>query len=140
MNILARTFRQMGMLLGLALIPAIVSGAIQLQWKHEDPLAPGEVRIETVRSWGDKVLWVDARARSRFEKKHIPGAILLNEDKWDKLVGPFLDAWDPDKEVVVYCDGGGCEASKAVADRMNSELKIGNVHVLKGGWDAWWGR
>jgi rhodanese-related sulfurtransferase len=137
---IARALRQVAVLLGLALLPAIVSGALQLQWNHEEPLAPGEVRVATAREWGDKVIWVDARSRAKFERKHIPGALLLNEDEWEKLVGPFLDAWDPDKEVVVYCDGGGCEASRAVADRMHEELKIGNVHILKGGWDAWWGK
>jgi rhodanese-related sulfurtransferase len=137
---IARVFRQLAILLGLALIPAIVSAAVQLRWNHEEPLAAGEVRIATTRDWGDKVIWVDARSRAKFEQRHIPGAVLLNEDEWDKLVSPFLDAWDPDKEVVVYCDGGGCEASTAVADRMRDELKIGNVHVLKGGWDAWLGK
>ena len=139
-GMIARALRQMGILLGLALLPALVSGALQLQWNREEPLAAGEVRIAEARKWGDKVLWVDARSRAKFERKHIPGALLLNEDEWETLVGPFLDAWDPDKEVVVYCDGGGCEASRAVAARMHEELKIGNVHVLKGGWNAWQGK
>ena len=137
---IARLLRQLAILLGLALVPAIVSAAIQLQWNHEEPLAAGEVRIATAREWVDKVIWVDARARAKFEKRHVPGAVLLNEDEWDALVGPFLDVWDPDKEVVVYCDGGGCEASTAVAERMRNELRIGNVHVLKGGWNAWLGK
>src|SRR6202012_3357908 len=38
---IARILRQMAILLGLALIPAIVSAAVQLQWNHEEPLAAG---------------------------------------------------------------------------------------------------
>ena len=137
---IARAARQLALVLALALVPALVSGAWQLAWKKEEPLAPGEVRLVTAREWGDHVQWVDARPRAKYERTHIPGALLLNEDEWDKLVGPFLDAWDADKTLVVYCDGGSCEASQAVAERIRNELKIGGVLVLKGGWAAWEGK
>lgn len=137
---IARTLRQLALVLALALVPALVSGAWQLQWRKQEPLAPGEVRLATARMWGDQVQWVDARSRAKYERTHIPGALLLNEDEWDKLVGPFLDAWDADKTLIVYCDGGSCEASQAVAERIRAELKIGGVYVLKGGWAAWEGK
>jgi len=137
---IARAARQLALVLALALLPALVSGAIQLQWRKDEPLAPGEVRAATVRMWGENVQWVDARTRAKYERTHIPGALLLNEDEWAKLVGPFLDAWDADKTLVVYCDGGSCDASQAVAERIRNELKIGGVHVLKGGWAAWEGK
>ena len=135
--IFTRALRQAGALLALALLPAIVSGALQLRWSAAEPLAPGEVAGETVRAWGDKVQWVDARPRNKFETDHLPGALLLNEDEWSKLVPAFLDAWDPDRPVVVYCDGGSCEASHAVAKRLREELNIGEVYVLKGGLAQW---
>ena len=134
---IARVARQLAVLLGLALLPAIVSGALQLRWHAQEPLAPGEVHAATAQTWGDQVQWVDARSRAKFEHAHIPGALLLNEDEWDTLIAPFLDAWDPDKTIIVYCDGGSCEASHKVAERLRADLKIGNVHVLKGGWGAW---
>ena len=137
---IVRTLRQLALVLALALVPALVSGAWQLRWRTEELLAPGEVRLATARLWGEQVQWVDARARAKYERTHIPGALLLNEDEWDKLVGPFLDAWDADKTLVVYCDGGSCEASEAVAERIRTELKIGGVFVLKGGWAAWEGK
>jgi len=126
--------------LGLALLPALVSGALQLQWNAETPASKGEVTIAMVHNWGDRVLWVDARTRAKYEHAHIPGAVLLNEDEWNKLVPAFLDAWDPDVPVVVYCDGGSCDASHAIAERLRKELKIEKVHVLKGGWSAWPGK
>ena len=137
---IARTLRQLTLVLALALVPALVSGAWQLRWRAEEPLAPGEVRLATARQWGDQVQWVDARSRAKYERTHLPGALLLNEDEWDKLVGPFLDAWDADKTLIVYCDGGSCVASEAVAERIRTELKIGGVYVLKGGWAAWEGK
>jgi len=137
---IARAARQLALVLALALLPALVSGTIQLQWSQHESLAPGEVRAATVRMWGENVQWVDARTQAKYQRAHIPGALLLNEDEWEKLVGPFLDAWDADKTLVVYCDGGNCDASEAVAERIRNELKIGGVYVLKGGWAAWEGK
>ncbi|MCE9611012.1 MAG: rhodanese-like domain-containing protein [Chthoniobacter sp.] len=137
---IARLLRQLAFVLVLALAPALVSGAWQLAWKKEEPLAPGEVRLATAREWGDKVQWVDARSRAKYERTHLPGALLLNEDEWDTLVKPFIDEWDSDKTLVVYCDGGTCDASHAVAARIRKELSIPDVYVLKGGFAEWEGK
>ena len=136
-----RLLRQTALLLAIAAVPAAISGVIQLEWRNggvaNEELLPGEIRAGTARIWGEKVLWVDARSRKRYELEHIPGAILLNEDEWERCVPEFLDAWSPDKTIVVYCDGGRCEASHAVAARLREELQLESVYVLKGGWDAW---
>lgn len=133
---IAQAFRQLGALLLLALAPALVSGVVQLKWTGLDT-GQDEVPASEVRSWGDKVQWVDARPRAKFEEGHLPGAVSLNEDEWDQLVPAFLDAWEPEKTVVVYCDGGSCDASHAVARRLREELKLENVRVLKGGLKEW---
>jgi rhodanese-related sulfurtransferase len=135
-----RALRQLAAVLGLALLPALLSGALQLQWNAEPPPSAGEVTLAMVQPWGDQVLWVDARPRAKYDHEHIPGAVLLNEDEWNQLLPPFLDAWDPDVPVVVYCDGGSCEASQHIAERLRTELKIEKIHVLKGGWSAWSGK
>jgi len=132
--------RQALALLAIALAPAIVSGAIQLKWHHEEPLAKDEVLPATAASWGKDAIFVDARPRKRFEAGHKDGALLLNNEEWDALSSKFLDAWDPDKKTVVYCDGGTCDASREVAERLRREFQIQNVYVLKGGWPAWQAR
>jgi len=130
--------RQLVLLLALAAVPALVSGVVQLKWQSPPPPAAGEISFEDARKLGDQVLWVDARPRAKFEREHIPGAVPLNEDEWVRLVGPFLDAWAPEKTIVVYCDGGSCEASHHVARRIKEELQIENaVWVLQDGWNAW---
>jgi rhodanese-related sulfurtransferase len=135
--VIALAFRQFLILALLAVVPALVSGAIQLKWQKNEPLAPGEIRAEAVRLWKDQVVWVDARPRARYDTGHIDGAVLLNEDEWDALVPEFLNVWDPEKAVVVYCDGGGCEASHDVANRLRRDFAIETVYVLKGGYPAW---
>ena len=83
------------------------------------------------------VLWVDARGVDAYEKEHVPKALLLNEDDWEQLIIAFLDAWNPDITVVVYCTSAACNASQAVALRLTTDYEIENVYVLKDGWDAW---
>lgn len=124
------------MLLAIALLPAVVSGVVQLKRTDAKP-ATEEVAAATARDWGANVVWVDARPQAKYDRGHIEGALLLNEDEWDRLVPAFLDAWEPEKQVVVYCDGGSCDASHAVARRLREDLKLENVRVLKGGIAAW---
>ena len=137
---LGLALRQAAALIGIALLPALISGAIQLKWHHQEPLAPDEVRPATAAAWGSDAIFVDARSKERFDSGHIQGAILLNNENWDSLSSKFLDAWDPDKKTVVYCDGGSCDASREVAERLKREFQIKNVYVLKGGWPAWQAR
>lgn len=134
-----RGFRELIAILLIAALPAAVSGYFQLEWRGapQPELQPDEVRPGTARMWGRHVLWVDARSRARYDAGHVDGAILLNQEEWENLVPGFLDAWDPEKTIVVYCDGGKCDASRAVATRLRNELKLESVYVLQGGWAAW---
>ena len=131
-----RVFREVAIIAVLALLPALVSGAVQLKWRTVSPPKEGEVSPALAKQWGEKVLWVDARSRAKFERKSIPGAVPLNVEEWEGLVAKFLDAWDPDKATVVYGDGSGDNALQ-VAQRLKEELKLEGVWILQGGWDAW---
>src|SRR5689334_12730990 len=106
-----RVFREVGLLALLALLPALVSGAVQLKWRKVAAPKEGEVSVALAKQWGAKVLWVDARTRAKFERKSIPDAVLLNAEEWEALVAKFLDEWDPEKAIVVYDDGPGEHAA-----------------------------
>jgi len=132
-----RGLREVALLAVIAALPASVSAVVQLKWRPPAPLAEGEVSAATARLWGEKVLWVDARARAKWERKKIGGAVLLNAEEWDASVPRFLDEWDPEKAIVVYGDGAQDDAAAGVAHRLKEELKLDGVWVLQGGWDAW---
>lgn len=102
----------------------------------QETLAPGEEVLPTVLAWGEKVLWVDARSAEDYGTEHVPGAILLNLEDWDRLFPKFLDRWEPEKKVVVYCSAATCELSREVAERLRKN-GVSSVFVLKGGWEAW---
>jgi rhodanese-related sulfurtransferase len=126
--------RQIGWLLLLALLPAVASALFHPRrpsWQAD------EVVLSLAESWGDKVLWVDARPAEDYEHEHIPGAVSLNEDAWDALLPDALDAWTMERIIVVYCSSLSCQASHEVAQRLREELGSRQVRVLKGGWEAW---
>ena len=134
-----RGFREATVLIALAAIPAIAEGIYlrdKVSWQSPVP-ASELVTVDQARSWGDNVIWVDARPDNEFEGDHIPGAILLNEDRWTDLLPQLLGQWSPEKKVVVYCSAQSCNASREVAKRLRDEAQLRNVFVLDGGWEEW---
>jgi rhodanese-related sulfurtransferase len=131
--------RQSLLLLGLALLPGVGQALYyrdKVSWKA--PVAASEmVALTQARAWGDGAIWIDARPEEDFDREHVPGALLLNEDRWNELLPPMLAAWSPEKRVIVYCSAEGCGASREVARRLRKEAGLTNVFVLEGGWEGW---
>jgi rhodanese-related sulfurtransferase len=133
--------RQSVALLALALLPAAVEALYlrdKIPWQSR--VAESDlVSVEAARAWGANALWVDARPDEEFERDHIPGAVLLNEDRWNELLSQFLATqWSPEKKIVVYCSAASCNLAEDVARRLREEAKLPNeIRVLKGGWEAW---
>ena len=137
MNSLA--LRQALVLVACAFLPGIVQALYyrdKASWEAPVP-ASEMVSVEKAQEWGDKVLWVDARPDEDFAHDHIPGAVPLNEDRWNELLPKFLEAWAPEKKVVVYCSTESCALSRDVARRLRNEAQLKNIFVLDGGWEAW---
>ena len=98
----------------------------------------GEVTLAEVRGW-PAVMWIDARAADVYARDHVLGALNLTLGSWEAQVGEVIAAWAPERRVVVYCDGHGCQISREVAQRLRAEMGLTEVYVLTGGWDAWTG-
>jgi len=123
----------------LALLPA-AGEAIYFQDKisWRSPIPPSEsVNVDQARAWGQNAIWIDARPDEEFAHDHVPGALSLNEDRWNELLPQFLAAWSLGKKVVVYCSSLSCNASREVARRLRKEAQLPDVFVLEGGWEAW---
>jgi len=131
--------RQVLILAALALAPG-VGGAVYFRHKisWRSAILPSELAtVDQARTWGGNVIWVDARPDDEFASDHVPGAISLNEDRWNELLPQFLAVWAPGKKIVVYCSSLSCNASREVAHRLRKEAQISDVFVLEGGWEAW---
>ena len=133
--------RQSLLLLGLAFLPAAGQALYlrdKVSWRSPIP-ASEMVTIADARGWGNNAIWIDARPEEEFTREHIPGALLLNEDRWNELLPAMLAAWSPEKRVVVYCASESCGSSREVARRLRNDAQLKNVFVLEGGWEAWKG-
>jgi rhodanese-related sulfurtransferase len=123
----------------LSFLPAIGQAIYyrdKVSWQSPVP-ASETVTVDRARSWGANAIWVDARPDNEFERDHVPGAIQLNEDRWNELLPPFLATWSPEKKVVVYCSTQSCNLAMEVARRLRNEAQLKNVFVLQGGWEEW---
>jgi rhodanese-related sulfurtransferase len=123
----------------LAMVPSLGEGFYlrgKISWSSRIP-ASEIVDLALVRSWGKDVMWVDARPDDQYVEDHIPGAIALNEDRWNELLPQFLSQWSPDRKVVVYCSTKSCNLAGDVARRLREEAQLKNVYVLEGGWEEW---
>ena len=132
--------RQALILCALALLPAIgeaFSLRDKIPWQSR--LAADEtVDLDMAKRWGADAMWVDARPDNEFTQDHVPGAISLNEDRWNELLPQFIAQWSPDKKIVVYCSSKSCNLAENVARRLRDEAKLPNdIRVLTGGWEEW---
>ena len=92
------------------------------------PISLSELYDKLVRC--DIFLLVMAMDEPRFEKAHIDGSI-----SWDSLEAT-VDTIDRDTEIVVYCTGPDCVASKLRASHLMS-LGFTNVRRFAGGLTEW---
>ena len=135
-QVLATAVRQLTWLILVALLFAALSWTLRKTGPAE-PLAPGEIDLQILSSMrAPDILWVDARSKAKFESRHIPGALLLNQAEWESLVSNFYDQWQPGCQVVVYGEVDS-DNGHEVASRLREESAIENVWVLKGGYEAW---
>lgn len=131
--------RQLLLLLGLAFLPAIGQAIYYrnaASW-HQPPVDSALVSLAQAKGWGVNALWLDARPEEQYASGHVPGAMLLNEDRWNTLLPEVLAVWSPERKLVVYCSQVTCNASHAVAERLRQEAQLKNVYVLQGGWEEW---
>ena len=110
----------------------------KVSWRLPVP-ASEMVTVVQARAWGENAIWIDARPDEEFARDHVPGALSLNEDRWNELLPQFLAVWSPEKKIVVYCSSQSCNASREVAHRLRNQAQppMQNVFVLEGGWEEW---
>ena len=131
--------REILILIGLAFLPGLGQAIYfreKVSWQGPVP-ASESVSLAQARSWGSDAIWVDARPDEQFAGEHVPGAIQLNEDRWNELLPQMLAAYSPEKKVVVYCSSKSCNLALEVARRLRQEAQLKNVFVLEGGWEEW---
>lgn len=124
----------------LIFIASCVFAAVNFAINPHKPdlsLKPDEITLSQKERLPRNLIIVDARNERDFTKGHIKGAVNLSEEKFDSQLGDFLNVWTPGSTILVYCNVGQCNSSRAVADRLKNECQIKNIFVLKDDWRKW---
>ncbi len=95
--------------------------------------------LQTRRLWEEGAVFVDARRSSQYEEGHIRGArsipifeTALLAERLDQLAFEVAQ----EEPVVVYCNGGDCQDSHMLAERLWSEGFM-NVLIYRDGYPNW---
>lgn len=94
------------------------------------------IPAEDARKRLDKgALFLDARPRDFYDMSHVPGALPLSEEGFERAFSALEPRLRSSLDVIVYCAGFGCEASHIVARKLK-ERGI-PAAILHEGWPAW---
>lgn len=134
----------LGVAVGLAanvrLIREYVRGGMNPSFISERAY-PGAVLISLAEAEdlfaAGQAVFVDARSVEEFQAGHIMGALNMPYEETRKAEPePFAAALPPGKTPVVYCSGGDCQTSLALA-KIFAEQGVGGTRVFQGGWAEW---
>jgi rhodanese-related sulfurtransferase len=97
----------------------------------DEEIAAAEAKARLERG----ALFLDARGVMFYEMGHIPGALPLPQEDFDKAFAALEPKLRSTFDIVVYCSGYGCEASHIVAHKLKE--KGIQAAILTDGWPAW---
>lgn len=92
---------------------------------------------ETEDLWaGGAAVVLDARAAVLFGRGRVPGARNVPAAGREEALPDEVLALPKDGTLVVYCEGGDCQSSLALARRLHDE-GFRDIRVFSGGWADW---
>ncbi len=101
------------------------------------PVDPNTATLSDVRQafQSGMAFFVDARKPEAFAKGHIKNALNLPSTAIFENIEVVIRNVPSTELVIVYCDGGNCEASHTVADALRNQFGFVNVKVYVKGWE-----
>lgn len=108
----------------------------------DEPVLDGMITLREAHELFERgATFLDARHEEEYDAGHVAGAVWMPaEDVFDRA--DELMAFDPALPVVIYCEGGTCEASHNTANRLDMlngqmQLGFGDVRIMGLGYDEW---
>lgn len=84
----------------------------------------------------DEFLLVNTLPRDEFSKEHIQGSVNIPVEEEDFASQVEKKTGSKDHEVVVYCSGEGCTASRKAGEAL-TKAGFTNVRLYEGGMKEW---
>lgn len=83
-------------------------------------------------------LVLDARPENFYRFGHVPGALSLPRDEFEKGYTQLTKKLEANKRqpMIIYCSDESCEDSELVYKALTN-LGYTQVSIFRGGWDAW---
>lgn len=103
----------------------------------EPGLEKGDVSTAAMRLFTERypANVLDARRKEDYLKGHIKTALSLDVRRFDALFPGIQERLIPELPVILYCNGGNCEDSHDLRDRLRA-FGIEPL-IYSGGWEAW---
>jgi rhodanese-related sulfurtransferase len=118
-------------------IPLAERWSEKLAQKQQAGGFPAVSLAETMAAFtrGD-ALFLDARDPDFYKLGHIPGALNLPVQEFERVFPRMRERLEAAPWLIAYCDGGSCEASVEVTERLFL-VGIDRVSVFPGGFQQW---
>lgn len=101
---------------------------------------PHDVALADFRAYVKERLGLvlDARPEIFYRFGHVPGALSLPKDEFEKGYAKLKTTLESDmsQPIIVYCTDESCEDSEWVYQALTN-LGYSQVSIFRGGWDAW---
>ncbi len=85
---------------------------------------------------GGAFVFMDARAESFFREGHVPGARSVPYRAGETRLPAAVLELPRSRGLIVYCEGGDCQSSLALA-KLLAAAGFGDIRVVTGGWAEW---
>ncbi len=99
-------------------------------------VATDEVKLYMKEKPG--TLLIDARDPEIYKLGHIPGALNLPDDQFNSFYPKMKTTLEKAKLIIVYCDGGSCGTSEALARKLVAKgFPMGEIAIYGDGFPGW---
>jgi rhodanese-related sulfurtransferase len=85
---------------------------------------------------GGQAVLVDSRTPEEYAAGHIPGALNVPLASPDRALADLVARYPVGQPLVVYCEGGDCQTSTALAKLLHDK-GFRDIKVYQGGWTDW---
>ena len=118
-------------------IPFVERWSEKLAQKQQAGGFPAVSLAETVAAFTrGEALFLDARDRDLYKLGHIPGAVNLPVQEFERVFPRMRERLEAAPWLIAYCDGGSCEASVELTERLFL-VGIDRISVFPGGFQQW---
>lgn len=104
----------------------------------KDQLPKGQITLAEAKAAFDSgaTNFVDARTRADFAAGHIPGAVRLQLEDFVQGIPAKLGLLSREAQTIVYCNGGHCDESERVAERLEG-AGYSRIFIIHDGFPGW---